>query len=177
MRAAVSAGAGMINDVRSLRMPGAIEAARDSGVPVCLMHMQGEPRTMQEAPHYRDVVREVGEFLLGRAAACEAAGIDRSRLLIDPGFGFGKDLTHNLALLRGLDRLAGLGFPLVVGISRKSFVGKLTGKGVGERMHGSIGIAVFAVLHGAAVVRVHDVGPTVDAIRAVEAIVKGPPHE
>jgi dihydropteroate synthase len=173
MRAAVAAGAGMINDVRALAMPGAMEAAREAQVPICLMHMQGEPRTMQAAPHYADVVREVGDFLLRRAAACQSAGIDRSLLLVDPGFGFGKDLTHNLELLRGLDRLAGLGFPLVVGVSRKSFVGTLTGKPVGDRMPGSVGMAVFAMLHGAAVLRVHDVGPTVDAIRAVEAIVKG----
>lgn len=170
MRAAVDAGAGMINDVCALRRQGAVEMAAGLGVPICLMHMQGEPASMQEAPAYRDVVAEVKEFLAARVAACEAAGISRGSLLIDPGFGFGKDLSHNLQLLRSLREFTALGLPVLVGLSRKSMIGALTGKPVGERLHGSVALAVYAALQGASVVRVHDVGPTVEALRVIGAV-------
>ena len=171
MRAAVAAGAGLINDVAALRRPGALAAAAALRVPVCLMHMQGEPGTMQQDPAYGDVVAEVAAFLAGRLAACEAAGIPRVRLLVDPGFGFGKTLAHNLALLRGLPRLASLGVPVLAGLSRKSMIGALLGGvPVGERLHGSVAAAVLAVERGAAIVRVHDVGPTVQALRIVAAV-------
>ncbi len=170
MRAAVAAGANMINDVWALRRPGALEAARDLGVTVCLMHMQGDPRTMQEQPHYEDVVAEVGNFLSQRVAACEAAGIDRDALVVDPGFGFGKTLTHNLELLRGLSRIAALGLPVLVGLSRKALIGSVIDKPVGDRLHASVALAVYAALHGAAIVRVHDVGATVDALRMIAAV-------
>jgi dihydropteroate synthase len=171
MRAAVAAGAGLINDVAALRRPGALAAAAQLGVPVCLMHMQGEPGTMQREPSYRDVVAEVRDFLAARVAACEAAGIPRDRLLIDPGFGFGKTLAHNLALLRGLPQLGELGLPVLVGLSRKSMIGSLLGgAGIGERLHGSLAAAVLAVDRGAAIVRVHDVAPTVAALRIAAAV-------
>jgi dihydropteroate synthase len=171
MRAAVAAGAGLINDVAALRRPGALAAAAALRVPVCLMHMQGEPGTMQQDPAYGDVVAEVAAFLAGRLAACEAAGIPRERLLVDPGFGFGKTLAHNLALLRGLPRLAELGAPVLVGLSRKSMIGALLGDvPAGQRLHGSVAAAVLAVERGAAIVRVHDVGPTVQALRVVAAV-------
>lgn len=170
MRAAAAAGAGMINDVRALRRPEALEAAAGLDVPVCLMHMQGEPASMQLAPAYDDVVAEVTSFLLGRVAACEAAGVARSRLLIDPGFGFGKNLSHNLQLLRALPALAGHGLPVVVGLSRKAMIGALTGKPVDDRVHGSVALAVYAALEGASVIRVHDVGPTVEALRIIRAV-------
>ena len=169
MRAAVAAGAGLINDVRALREPGALEAAAELGVPVCLMHMQGEPRTMQQAPCYDDAVAEVLEFLAARIDACLSAGIPRARLLIDPGFGFGKTVAHNLRLLRRLDRFAVLDCPLLVGLSRKSLIGAVLGRPVGERLYGSIALAVLAVWQGASIVRVHDVGPTVDAVRLCAA--------
>ncbi len=172
MRGAVAAGATMINDVYALRRPGAIEAARELGTPVCLMHMQGEPRIMQLAPAYHDVVGEVSEFLLGRAHACMQAGIAREKLLLDPGFGFGKSLAHNLTLLRGLRQVAGLGFPVLVGLSRKSLIGAVTGRPVAQRIHGSVALAVYAALNGAAIVRVHDVGATVDALSMIAAVVE-----
>ena len=171
MRAAVAAGASLINDVAALRRPGALAAAAASGVPVCLMHMQGEPGTMQQQPTYRDVVAEVRDFLAGRMAACEAAGIPRDRLLLDPGFGFGKTVAHNLALLRDLPALRGLGVPVLVGLSRKSMIGALLdGAPVGQRLYGSLAAAVLAVERGAAIVRVHDVAPTVQALRIVAAV-------
>jgi dihydropteroate synthase len=170
IRAAAAAGAGLVNDVRALREPGALEAARSSGCGVCLMHMQGEPRTMQLAPTYSDVVTEVGAFLSERARACRAAGIDAERLLIDPGFGFGKTLEHNLTLLRRLDELTAVGPPVLVGLSRKSMVGKLTGRTEGERQTGSVVLAVMAALAGARVVRAHDVAATVEALRLVAAV-------
>jgi dihydropteroate synthase len=171
MHAAVAAGAGLINDVAALRRPGALAAAASLGVPVCLMHMQGEPGTMQRDPTYDDVVSEVAAFLAARVAACEAAGIERGRLLVDPGFGFGKTLAHNLALLRGLPRLAALGLPVLAGLSRKSMIGALLGDvPVEERLHGSVAAAVLAVERGAAMVRVHDVGPTVQALRILAAV-------
>jgi dihydropteroate synthase len=166
MRAAVRAGATLVNDVAALRGPGALETAAALGVPVCLMHMQGEPRTMQRDPRYGDVVGEVAAFLAQRIAACEQAGIPRGRLLVDPGFGFGKTLAHNLALLRGLPALGALGVPVLVGLSRKSMIGALLGDApVGERLHGSVAAALLAVERGAAIVRVHDVAPTVQALR------------
>ncbi|MEA3278441.1 MAG: dihydropteroate synthase [Pseudomonadota bacterium] len=173
MRAAVSAGAGLINDVRALRLPGAIEAAREARVPVCLMHMQGEPGNMQSAPSYGDVVSDVADFLGSRVEACVAAGIPRERLLLDPGFGFGKTLAHNLALLAGLNRLCSLRLPLLVGLSRKMMVGALTGRPVEERLAGSLAAAVLAVERGARVVRVHDVAPTVDTLRVAWAVQSG----
>lgn len=170
MRAAVAAGAGFINDVRALREPGALDTAAALGVPVCLMHMQGEPRTMQDDPQYRDVVAEVCDFLAARLAAAEAAGVPRERLLVDPGFGFGKTVEHNLELLRGLRAFTVLGAPVLVGLSRKSMIGKLLGLAVGERLHASVALALIAVQNGARVVRVHDVKPTVEAIRMWEAV-------
>ncbi len=165
IRAAADAGAGLVNDVYALRRPGALEAAAASGLPVCLMHMQGAPRTMQASPEYADVVSEVEEFLHARMRACEAAGIDHERIVLDPGFGFGKTDAHNLALLRGLPRLAAVGPPLLVGLSRKSMIGRLTGRPVEQRLAGSLALALAAVAGGARIVRAHDVAETVDALR------------
>ena len=175
MRAAVAAGAGLINDVRALRGPGALEAAAELGVPVCLMHMRGEPRTMQENPRYDDVVAEVAAFLGERLQAAQAQGIPASRLVIDPGFGFGKTLEHNIELLRGLKQLQRLGAPVLVGLSRKSMIGKALGLQVDQRLHASVALAVMAVEQGARIVRVHDVGPTVQALRMWAAV--NPEHE
>jgi len=170
MRAAIAAGASMINDVTALRAPGAIDAVAGSDVALCLMHMQGEPRTMQKEPRYTDVLVEVRDFLRGRVACCVEAGISVSRLVIDPGFGFGKTLEHNLELLRRLPELAADGYPVMAGLSRKSMIGKLTGRTDGERLGGSLALATLAVLSGARIVRAHDVAPTVDAIRIVVAM-------
>ena len=170
MRAAVGAGAGMINDVRALRGPGALQAAVEAGVPVCLMHMRGQPRTMQAAPEYGDPVSEVRDFLRHRIDTCIAAGMAPSQLLLDPGFGFGKTLAHNLALLAGLVELCSLGPPVLVGLSRKSMIGTLTGRPVEERLAGSLAAAVLAVERGARLVRVHDVAATVDALRVAWAL-------
>ncbi len=176
MRAAVAAGAGMINDVMALRGEGALEAAAELGVPVCLMHMQGEPRTMQDAPDYDDVVAEVHRFLADRLLACQFAGIEQRLLLVDPGFGFGKALEHNLALLRGLRRFASLGVPLVVGLSRKGLLGRITSRDVpAERVHASIAAALIGVQNGAAIVRVHDVAATRDALAVWQAVASGIP--
>jgi dihydropteroate synthase len=170
MRAAVAAGASMINDVKGLQAPGALEAAAGLGVPVCLMHMQGEPRTMQQAPRYGDVVEDVYGFLQRRVAACVAAGIPRRRLVIDPGFGFGKTLAHNLTLLKHLDRFAQADLPLLVGVSRKSLIGAVLDRPVGERLAGSLALACHAAAHGAKILRVHDVGPTVEALAMLAAV-------
>jgi dihydropteroate synthase len=171
MRQAVQAGAGMINDVMALRRPGALEAAVETGVPVCLMHMQGEPRSMQRSPRYEDVLAEVSAFFDERIRACARAGIPADRLLLDPGFGFGKTLSHNLHLLGGLSALTRIGPPLLVGISRKSMIGSLLGDApVGERLYGSLAAAVMALERGARVLRVHDVAPTVDALRVAWAV-------
>jgi dihydropteroate synthase len=170
MEAAVSAGAAMINDVQALRGNGPLATAARLGVPVCLMHMQGQPRDMQADPRYADVVADVGEFLKDRARACEAAGIPGDRILLDPGFGFGKTLQHNLELFRALPRLCRLGYPLLVGVSRKSMLGALTGRPVEQRLAGSVAAAVMAARLGAAVVRVHDVAETVDALKVAEAL-------
>ncbi len=170
MRAAVAAGAALINDVYALRQPGAVEVAAALGVPVCLMHMLGEPRTMQRRPQYRDVVAEVDEFLAARVAACTAGGIRREAILLDPGFGFGKLLAHNLTLLRGLSRLTRHDLPVVVGLSRKRMIGEVTGAGPGERALGSAVAALLAVQQGASVVRVHDVRATREALAMLAAL-------
>jgi len=173
MRAAIAAGAGFINDVRALREDGALDAAAELKVPVCLMHMQGEPRTMQDAPHYDDVVGEVKNFLAGRIFACEMSGIDKKRIVVDPGFGFGKTLEHNLALLRGLDQLATLGVPLLAGLSRKGMIGALTGREVDQRAVGSAAAALIAVQKGALIVRVHDIAATLDALAVWQGVASG----
>ena len=171
MRAAVDAGAGMINDVRALTGPGAMEAASALGVPVVLMHMKGEPRSMQEAPAYDDVVSEVHRFLTERIFAAEMAGIDKKRIVIDPGFGFGKTREHNLLLLSRLDRFIDLGVPVLAGLSRKRLIGELTGRDVpADRLHGSVAAHLVAAQRGAQLVRVHDVAATVDALKVWEAI-------
>jgi dihydropteroate synthase len=170
IRRAVAAGAGLINDVRALRAPGALEAAVRADVPVCLMHMQGEPGTMQAEPRYDDVVGEVVAFLEERVAACERAGIPRAQVLIDPGFGFGKTAEHNLRLLNRLDRIAATGLPVLVGLSRKSLIGKILDAPVDRRLYGSLAAAVVAVMRGARVVRTHDVRATVEALAVVRAV-------
>ena len=172
MRAAVDAGADMINDVRALREPGALEAAAALGVPVCLMHMQGQPRSMQDNPVYDDVVADVFTFLQQRIEACEAAGINRERIAVDPGFGFGKTVAHNVALLANLRELRALGRPLLVGLSRKSTLGALTGRAVDQRMPASVAAAVLAYERGADILRVHDVGETRDVLRVAAAVAR-----
>lgn len=170
MRAAVAAGAGFINDVRALRLPGALAAAAELNVPVCLMHMQGEPTSMQVDPRYDDVVAEVRDYLSQRIETAVRAGIARERLIVDPGFGFGKTVPHNLQLLRRLDALRPLGCPILVGLSRKSIIGKLRGQSVERRLHASVALALIAVANGARLVRVHDVEAAVQAIRMYEAV-------
>ncbi len=170
MREAVAAGASMINDVCALRQEGALEVAASCGVPVCLMHMLGEPRTMQHAPRYRNVVTEVCQFLEERVAACISAGIDRHKLVVDPGFGFGKTLEHNIELMRGLPELRKLGLPVLVGVSRKSMIGKILDRATDDRLIGSVTLAALAVWQGAAIVRVHDVRETIDALRITAAV-------
>lgn len=172
MRAAIKAGAAMINDVCAMQESGAIEAVVDSNVAVCLMHMQGEPQTMQARPDYVDVVGEVNAFLAQRIAIAEARGISRERLVIDPGFGFGKTLEHNLTLLRHLDQLATLGIPVLAGLSRKSMLGQITGREVSERVYASVAAAVLAAQKGAKIIRVHDVAATRDALSVIEAVGK-----
>jgi dihydropteroate synthase len=170
MRAAVAAGAGLINDVNALRAEGAVAVASELAVPVCLMHMQGEPESMQAAPRYTDVVDEVIGFLLDRAQACIAAGVAREKILLDPGFGFGKTAEHNLRLLRHLDRLTGQGYPVLVGLSRKSLIGQILDLPVDKRLYASVALAVLAVWQGAAIVRCHDVRETREAIRMCRAV-------
>lgn len=171
MRAAVQAGAGMINDVYGLRREGALDAAAALGVPVVLMHMQGEPRSMQAAPQYDDVVGDVHRFLAERIFAAEMAGIPKKHIVIDPGFGFGKDTTHNLQLLAHLERFVELGVPVLAGLSRKRSIGDLTGRSVpAERVSGSVAAHLIAAQHGAAIVRVHDVAATVDALKIWSAL-------
>jgi dihydropteroate synthase len=170
MRAAVQAGAGMINDVYALQNSGATETAAELKVPVCLMHMLGKPRDMQRAPAYADVVGEVSEFLLSRAEACRAAGIPAGAIVLDPGFGFGKNLQHNLALFQAIPRLCKLGYPLLIGVSRKSMLGAITGSPVDRRMSASVIAAVLAARNGASILRVHDVGETIDALKTAEAL-------
>ena len=175
MRAALAQGAAMINDIFALRRPGALEAVAASGCAVCLMHMQGEPLTMQQHPGYGDVVREVREFLAGRLAAAEAAGIARDRLVLDPGFGFGKTLAHNLALLARLDETACDGLPVLAGMSRKSMLGAITGRPVGERVGASVAAALLAAERGARILRVHDVAETRDALSVWQAVAAARP--
>jgi dihydropteroate synthase len=170
MRMAIDEGAALINDIMALQIPGTLEAVAASDVGICLMHMQGEPRTMQAQPHYGDVVGEVRNFLAGRVAACEAAGIAKERLLIDPGFGFGKTVEHNYTLLRELRRFDELGVPVLAGLSRKSMLGAVTGQPNGAaRMPASVAAAVLAVERGARIVRVHDVAATKDALAVLAA--------
>jgi dihydropteroate synthase len=173
MQAAVAAGADIINDVRALRDTGAVAAAARTGAGICLMHMQGEPRTMQVAPAYDDVLVEVSDFLAARIAECHGAGIENARLVADPGFGFGKRVADNLALLKHLAALHVLGVPLAVGLSRKSMLARLTGRAVEERLAGSVALAAIAVLNGARIVRAHDVAATVDAVRVAAAAAQG----
>ncbi len=171
MRRAVAAGAAIINDIAALRTPGALEAAAETGAAVCLMHMQGEPRTMQAAPRYRDVVAEVQGFLAQRVAAAQAAGIAHGRIIVDPGFGFGKRLEHNLALLRHLACFGDLGACVLVGLSRKSMLGELTGRKVSQRDTASVAAALLAAQNGAKILRVHDVASTRDALAVWQAVV------
>jgi dihydropteroate synthase len=170
MHAVLAEGVDMINDINALRSPGAMQAVANSNAAVCLMHMQGEPGTMQHAPCYQDVVAEVAEFLGQRVADAESAGIPLNRICVDPGFGFGKTLEHNLDLLRRLPELVVPGLPLLVGLSRKSMLGLLTGRVVTERLAGSLAASVMAVQRGASIVRVHDVAATRDALAVVEAV-------
>ena len=173
MAAAVAAGACIVNDVSALRAAGARAWAAASEVGVCLMHMQGEPRTMQESPHYDDVVAEVCEFLARERDACIAAGIAPQAIVIDPGIGFGKGLTHNMKLLKELSRVAALGAPLLVGFSRKSFIGRILGRPVDERLYGGLGLAALAAANGARIIRTHDVAATRDAVDMVSAVLLG----
>jgi dihydropteroate synthase len=175
MKAGIAAGACIINDVYALREPGARAVAADLQAGVCLMHMQGEPRTMQDRPHYNEVVAEVMEFLARERGACIDAGIAADAIVLDPGFGFGKNLEHNLTLLRELARFAALESPLLVGVSRKSVIGKILGKSVNERLYGGLGLAALAVSGGARIVRTHDVAPTLDVTRSVSAVLQGLP--
>jgi len=176
MREAVKAGAGMINDVRALREPGALEAASETAVPVCLMHMRGEPRTMQKNPEYADVVQTVKSFLQERIACCEAAGIASETLLIDPGFGFGKTVTHNFQLVKHLREFTTLGKPVLMGVSRKSSIGTLLGRSANERLAGSIALATLCCENGANIIRAHDVAATVDAVKIYHAVKMADKH-
>ena len=175
MSAAIAAGATLVNDVRALREPGALDAVARTGAAVCLMHMQGEPRTMQASPAYEDVVAEVRRFLAGRVEACVAAGIARERICVDPGIGFGKLPEHNLALLAGLGRLADPAIPVLVGVSRKSLIGIITGRPAAERLAGSVAFAALAASRGAAIIRAHDVAATVDAVKVASALRRAEP--
>lgn len=170
IRESARKGAGIINDVRALSREGAMAEAANTGLPVCLMHMQGQPQTMQQAPHYDDVVEEVKAFLRQRISACLAAGIAKDRILIDPGFGFGKTLAHNLALLARLPELASLELPMLVGLSRKSLLGQLLNRGIDDRLPGSLALALAAVERGAAIIRVHDVAATKDVLSVYNAV-------
>ena len=172
MRAAIAAGASMINDINAMQADGAWEVVAESDVALCLMHKQGSPLTMQRDPQYHHAVREVRDFLAARVDAAQQHGIARERLIIDPGFGFGKRLEHNLALLRHLDQLATLGIPILVGLSRKSMLGKITGRDVGQRVYASIAAAIFAAQNGASILRVHDVAATKDAFQIINALEK-----
>jgi len=173
MLAAIAAGASMVNDVRALRGDGALEAVAQGGAAVCLMHMRGTPASMQQAPEYVDVVADVRAFLMARAGVCEAAGIARDRIALDPGFGFGKTQAHNLALLARLDEIVALGYPLLAGLSRKSTLGAITGRPQGERVAASVAAALLAVERGASIVRVHDVRETADALAVWRAVNSG----
>lgn len=170
IRESAAAGASIINDVRSLQRPGALEAAAASQLPVCIMHMSGEPDVMQKAPHYENVVEEVLSFLEQRAKVCIAAGIAKEKLIFDPGYGFGKNLEHNLTLLRHQQRIAESGFPILAGLSRKSMLGHLLGREVSERLPGSLALAAIAAQKGAHIIRVHDVAATVDVLAVYHAV-------
>lgn len=170
MRAAASAGAGLINDIRALSLEGAVEAAIDTGLPVCLMHMQGKPATMQAAPHYNHVLADVLDWLRQRTAYCEERGLCRDKLIVDPGFGFGKSPEHNLVLLNRLPQLVALGYPVLVGLSRKSLIGSVTGREPDQRLAGSLALAALALVQGASIVRVHDVAETSDVTRIFQAM-------
>lgn len=165
-----SVGAGLINDIRALCRPGAMQAAVDSGLAVCLMHMQGEPQTMQQAPQYESVLGQVNSFLEQRVQACLDAGIDRAKLVLDPGYGFGKSLQHNLELFAAMQHLRPLDLPILVGVSRKSMIGQTLDRPVDQRLAGGLALAVLAVTKGARIIRVHDVAETVDAVRMAEAV-------
>lgn len=169
IREAANAGAHILNDIRSFSEPGALQAAAQSGLPVCVMHMQGEPRTMQQAPHYQNVVREVYTYLEAQVARCVAAGIEKNHIILDPGFGFGKTLAHNYQLLDKLDLFHNLGLPVLAGMSRKSMIGQLMDIPPDERVAGSVACAVIAAMKGAQIIRVHDVKETVQAMKVVEA--------
>lgn len=172
MREGAQLGAGLINDVRALDRPGAMAAAAESGLAVCIMHRQGEPQTMQQAPHYNDVVAEVKNYLVEKVSACLAAGITRDKLLLDPGFGFGKNLQHNLTLMAHLSELGEIDLPLLIGVSRKRMIGETLDKPVDERLYGGLALAVLAVAQGAHILRVHDVAPTVDALKMASAVLR-----
>jgi dihydropteroate synthase len=163
-------GAGLINDVRSLRREGALDAAVATGLPICLMHMRGEPTDMQDDPHYDDLVGEVSAFLRDRMAECIAAGIDRDKIILDPGFGFAKTVDHNLSLFKHMEALHALGRPLLVGVSRKSMIGKVLDRPVDERLYGGLALAAMATIQGARILRVHDVAETVDVVRMLAAV-------
>ncbi|WP_226477079.1 dihydropteroate synthase [Pseudomonas sp. MWU16-30323] len=170
MRETARLGAGLINDVRSLQRDGALDAAAATGLPVCLMHMLGEPGTMQDDPHYDDLVGEVKDFLAERMAQCAAVGIAPERIILDPGFGFAKTLQHNLSLFKHMESLNALGRPLLVGVSRKSMIGLALNRPVGERLHGGLALAALAVVKGARILRVHDVAETIDVVRMIAAV-------
>lgn len=170
MLTAAECGAGLLNDVRALERPGAVEAAAKTGLPICLMHMQGQPATMQYSPNYQSVVEDVSVYLLERAEQCRRAGIDAGSILLDPGFGFGKSVQHNLMLLNRLPEIIALGFPVLVGLSRKSLIGKVLGRELGQRLAGSLGLALMAAERGASILRVHDVAETSDVIRLLAAV-------
>ena len=170
MQEAVAAGAELINDVRALQEPGAIEVAAKADVPVCLMHMQGQPRTMQQTPHYQDVTQDVMTFLQQRVDACQNAGIGTDKVILDPGYGFGKTLEHNYQLLNGLSHILNMGYPVLVGMSRKSMIGQLLNRAVNERLAGSIALATIAAQMGAHIIRVHDVQETADAVAIVNKL-------
>ena len=168
--AAAQAGAGLINDVRALQREGALQAAADTGLPICLMHIQGEPKTMQQEPHYDDLLAEISSYFEARIKACCAVGITPDKLILDPGFGFGKTLQHNLQLLQLLSRLQKFNLPVLVGMSRKSMIGNVLNKPLDERVYGGLAVAVMALERGATIVRTHDVGATVDALKMAQAV-------
>jgi dihydropteroate synthase len=168
--AAAQAGAGLINDVRALQREGALQAAADTGLPICLMHIQGEPKTMQQEPHYDDLLAEISSYFEARIKACCAVGITPDKLILDPGFGFGKTLQHNLQLLQLLPRLQKFNLPVLVGMSRKSMIGNVLNKPLDERVYGGLAVAVMALERGATIVRTHDVGATVDALKMTQAV-------
>lgn len=174
MHSAVQAGANMINDVYALRAEGALSAAVELDVPVCLMHMQGEPRSMQQTPLYDDLIRDIKDFLAARVEACLEAGIKRQQIILDPGFGFGKTVEHNLSLIKHLDQFSDFGLPILAGVSRKSTIGYILNKEVGDRLYGSIALTTMAIRNGASIIRTHDVAATVDAIKICQAMQLAP---